>query len=112
MPDGALTQMSSVGFGLELDPSKPRRSGVGSAFALGAGAPLPPPTTIQRSTALSYPAATLDALRSLGYTVPAPADIGSVQAVVADPKTGKQYGGADPRREGTVIGLPRAQGGK
>jgi len=59
-----------------------------------------------------YPAATLDALRSLGYTVPAPADIGSVQAVVVDPKTGKQYGGADPRREGTVIGLPRAQGGK
>jgi hypothetical protein len=31
-----------------------------------------------------------------------------VQAVLVEPKTGKQYGGADPRREGTVIGLPRA----
>jgi hypothetical protein len=30
-----------------------------------------------------------------------------VQAVLIDPKTGKPYGGADPRREGTVIGLPR-----
>jgi gamma-glutamyltranspeptidase/glutathione hydrolase len=59
-----------------------------------------------------YPAATLDALRALGYTVPPPADIGSVQAVLVEPKTGKQYGGADPRREGTVIGLPRHQAGK
>jgi gamma-glutamyltranspeptidase / glutathione hydrolase len=30
-----------------------------------------------------------------------------VQAVVVEPKTGKQYGAADSRREGTVIGLPR-----
>ncbi len=33
--------------------------------------------------------------------------IGSVQAVVIDHQTGKQYGGADSRREGVVIGLPR-----
>jgi len=59
-----------------------------------------------------YPVSTLDALRSLGYSVPTPGDIGSVQAVVMEPKTGKQYGGADPRREGTVIGLPRPQAGK
>ena len=59
-----------------------------------------------------YPAATLDVLRSLGYSVPTPADIGSVQAVVVEPRTGKQYGGADPRREGTVIGLPRSNAGK
>ena len=39
-----------------------------------------------------------------------PADIGSVQAVVVDAHTGKQYGGADARREGTVIGLPRPRG--
>ncbi len=50
---------------------------------------------------------TLDALRARGYTIGAPADIGSVQAVVVEPKTGKQYGAADARREGTVIGLPR-----
>ena len=36
-------------------------------------------------------------------------DIGSVQAVLIDPQTGKQYGAADARREGTVIGLPRAR---
>jgi gamma-glutamyltranspeptidase/glutathione hydrolase len=51
--------------------------------------------------------ATLKALRDRGYTVGNPADIGSVQAVVVEPKTGKQYGAADARREGTVIGLPR-----
>ncbi|MEU2615194.1 gamma-glutamyltransferase [Micromonospora sp. NPDC007271] len=54
-----------------------------------------------------FPQGTVDGLRGLGYTVSTGADIGSVQAVVVDPKTGKQYGGADSRREGTVIGLPR-----
>ena len=51
--------------------------------------------------------ATVDGLRALGYTVGNPGDIGSVQAVLIDPRTGKQYGAADARREGTVIGLPR-----
>ncbi|PZG24064.1 gamma-glutamyltransferase [Micromonospora craterilacus] len=54
-----------------------------------------------------FPDQTVSGLRALGYTVSTGADIGSVQAVVVDPKTGKQYGGADSRREGTVIGLPR-----
>ena len=54
-----------------------------------------------------FAATTLQTLRDRGYTVGNPADIGSVQAVVVDPKTGKQYGAADARREGTVIGLPR-----
>jgi gamma-glutamyltranspeptidase/glutathione hydrolase len=53
-----------------------------------------------------FPQATIDGLRDLGYTVNT-SDIGSVQAVVVEPKTGKQYGAADSRREGTVIGLPR-----
>jgi gamma-glutamyltranspeptidase/glutathione hydrolase len=56
-----------------------------------------------------FPSATVDALRTLGYTVTL-TDIGSVQAVLVDPKTGKQYGAADARREGTVIGLPRERG--
>lgn len=47
---------------------------------------------------------------ALGHTVNAPADIGSVQAVVVDAQTGKQYGAADARREGTVIGLPQPRG--
>ena len=58
-----------------------------------------------------FPQATRDGLLALGYTLPATAfDIGSVQAVIVDRQTGKQYGGADPRREGTVIGLPRPGG--
>lgn len=58
------------------------------------------------------PAATLADLRALGHAsapVACAASIGSVQGVVIDLQTGKQYGGADQRREGTVIGLPRAR---
>ncbi|MBL8340770.1 MAG: gamma-glutamyltransferase [Rubrivivax sp.] len=50
--------------------------------------------------------ATEAALRALGYTV-GTGDVGSVQIVAVDPRNGKQYGAADNRREGTVIGLPR-----
>jgi gamma-glutamyltranspeptidase/glutathione hydrolase len=57
--------------------------------------------------ATGIPQATVDGLVALGYSVGAPVDIGSVQAVLIDPKTGRQYGAADSRREGTVIGLPR-----
>ncbi len=56
-----------------------------------------------------FPAATADALSALGYIVNI-GDVGSVQAVLIDRQTGKQYGGADDRREGTVIGLPRPRG--
>lgn len=56
-----------------------------------------------------FPAATAAALADLGYSVGI-GDVGSVQAVLIDPRTGKQYGAADDRREGTVIGLPRAKG--
>jgi gamma-glutamyltranspeptidase / glutathione hydrolase len=56
-----------------------------------------------------FPAATAQALRDRGYTVTI-GDVGSVQAVLLDQQTGKQYGGADNRREGTVIGLPRPGG--
>jgi gamma-glutamyltranspeptidase / glutathione hydrolase len=52
--------------------------------------------------------AVLQALRNLGHDIPPCTDapIGSVQAVIIDLQTGKQYGGADPRRQGTVVGLP------
>ena len=55
------------------------------------------------------PSSAADAMRALGYTV-AIGDVGSVQAVLIDQQTGKQYGAADDRREGKVIGLPRARG--
>ncbi len=51
----------------------------------------------------------LTALRTLGHTVGAPADIGSVQVVASDPRNGRLYGGADARREGTVIGIGKAR---
>jgi gamma-glutamyltranspeptidase/glutathione hydrolase len=53
-----------------------------------------------------FPQSTVNGLGMLGYTV-GQGEIGSVQAVMIDPHTGKQYGAADARREGTVIGLPR-----
>ena len=60
----------------------------------------------------AFTVATQDALRALGHaslgaagTNACVTPIGSVQGVVIDLKTGRQYGGADPRREGTVIGL-------
>ena len=62
-----------------------------------------------------FPQSTVDGLRALGYTVGITApggEIGSVQAVIVDPLTGKQYGGVDSRREGTLIGLPRPPGRK
>jgi gamma-glutamyltranspeptidase/glutathione hydrolase len=55
------------------------------------------------------PAASIQGMSSLGYNVSG-GDVGSVQAVLIDQHTGKQYGAADARREGTVIGLPRSHG--
>jgi gamma-glutamyltranspeptidase/glutathione hydrolase len=59
-----------------------------------------------------FDAAALDGLRALGHNVIEGTVIGSVQGVYVEPKTGKQYGAADGRREGTVIGLPRSGGKK
>jgi gamma-glutamyltranspeptidase/glutathione hydrolase len=59
----------------------------------------------------------LDALRAMGHDI-APCEglatgaSSSAQAAVIDLQTGKLYGAADPRREGTVIGLPRRHNGK
>ena len=67
----------------------------------------------------AFPQISLDFLSSLGHSLPmvggvptCTSNIGSVQGVVVDLRTGKQYGGADQRREGTVIGLPRARHGR
>lgn len=74
-------------------------------------------STTSAGSSVSYesgiPSSSITGLKELGYTLPSTASsIGSVQAVVIDLQTGKQYGGADSRREGTVIGLPRPQGKK
>lgn len=57
-----------------------------------------------------FPQDTIQGMSSLGYQVSI-GEVGAVQAVMVDQRTGKQYGAADSRREGTVIGLPR-QGGR
>lgn len=46
------------------------------------------------------------ALERLGYAFVDVRDIGAVQAVVTYPLSGNQYGAADPRRIGGVVGLP------
>jgi gamma-glutamyltranspeptidase/glutathione hydrolase len=57
--------------------------------------------------------AVLQALRNLGHDIPpcsaniATGASSAAQAVVIDLQTGRQFGAADPRREGTVIGLRR-----
>ena len=50
--------------------------------------------------------AVIQELADLGHTIRSPSVIGSVQAVIIDLKNGKQFGGADARRAGTVISLP------
>lgn len=50
----------------------------------------------------------IQALTKLGHAAaPAPEDLGSVQAVVINPSDGRQLGGADLRRGGTVVSVRR-----
>ena len=68
----------------------------------------------------AFPQTTLDALRNtLLHPVPlvptvggvptCNSSIGSVQGIIIDLQSGQQFGGADQRREGTVIGITRAR---
>jgi gamma-glutamyltranspeptidase/glutathione hydrolase len=60
----------------------------------------------------AFSPAVLDELRAMGHELAACTDspIGSVQAVVIDLRTGKRFGGADQRREGTVISVRNRHG--
>jgi len=55
-----------------------------------------------------FPAATVEALRKMGYTLEPHGDFdlffGGAQGIVRDPRTGLLTGGADPRRDGAVVG--------
>ncbi|MCC6249760.1 MAG: gamma-glutamyltransferase [Rubrivivax sp.] len=79
-----------------IDAPRLSVTAAGGAIAIDVGNPAAP---------TPFDPAVLTALRTLGHTVNAPADIGSVQFVAIDPRTGRLYGGADARREGTVIGV-------
>jgi gamma-glutamyltranspeptidase/glutathione hydrolase len=54
------------------------------------------------------PQPTLEALKKLGYTIQVQGDFdlffGGAQGIIIDAKTGKRIGGADPRRDGAVVG--------
>jgi gamma-glutamyltranspeptidase/glutathione hydrolase len=55
-----------------------------------------------------FPASTQDALRALGYPLDVHGDFdlffGGAQGILRDPATGRLTGGADPRRDGAVVG--------
>ncbi len=55
-----------------------------------------------------YPAATLEALKALGYALDVHGGFdlffGGAQGITRDPVTGRLTGGADPRRDGAVVG--------
>ncbi len=68
------------------------------------------PTGASISREAGFSEDVIQELEDLGHEFRDPSSIGSVQAIVIDLQTGKLYGGADPRREGTVIGLPRPKG--
>ena len=58
-----------------------------------------------------FDAAVVSALEALGHEVSMtfgenPVVLGSVQAIIVNPADGAQYGGADARRDGEVVGLP------
>jgi gamma-glutamyltranspeptidase/glutathione hydrolase len=63
------------------------------------------------SVEAGFDASVLEDLEDLGYAF-SETVIGSVQAVVIDMQTGKQYGAADARRIGGVVGLPRPKNDK
>jgi gamma-glutamyltranspeptidase/glutathione hydrolase len=55
------------------------------------------------------PPATIEALTRLGYVIQTMGEydlfFGGAQGIIIDPKTGKKIGGADPRRDGAVVGF-------
>ena len=51
--------------------------------------------------------AEIDKLRALGHVVGNPGNIGNVNAIFIDRRTGRQYGAVDSTREGGLIGLER-----
>ncbi|MDH3320146.1 MAG: gamma-glutamyltransferase, partial [Betaproteobacteria bacterium] len=53
--------------------------------------------------------AEIDKLKALGHIVRDPGNIGNVNAIFIDLRTGRQYGAVDSTREGGLIGLPKGR---
>lgn len=80
-----------------IDAPRISVTAAGGSVSIDVGNPLAP---------TPLPAASLGGLRALGHTVNAPADIFSVQMVVIDPKTGRQYAVADGHRPAPAARRP------
>jgi gamma-glutamyltranspeptidase / glutathione hydrolase len=61
-------------------------------------------TSIAREA--GFDSAEIAKLQALGHNVGNPGNIGNVNAIFIDHKTGRQYGAVDSTREGGLIGLP------
>jgi gamma-glutamyltranspeptidase / glutathione hydrolase len=61
-------------------------------------------TSIAREA--GFDSAEIAKLQALGHNVGIPGNIGNVNAIFIDHKTGRQYGAVDSTREGGLIGLP------
>ena len=92
---GVTLDLIDFGFSVRQSVDRPRLSltsaAEGATTAIEAG----------------FDAGVLQHLRNLGYRFAMqPGDIGAVQAIVLDRRTGRVDGFADPRRDGRSIGLP------
>jgi gamma-glutamyltranspeptidase/glutathione hydrolase len=104
------TTLNLVDHGMDIQQAinAPRLSVTGAAGAVSCegGQPFMQP---------AITAQTFSALAALGHLMPAAgscaATIGSVQGVAIDLRTGERSGGADLRREGTVIVVPARKSG-
>jgi gamma-glutamyltranspeptidase/glutathione hydrolase len=107
-PGGATIINSVVNITINLiDHKMTLQEAIDSGRISVASASVTAPASVQLEARL--PTESIQGMRDLGYNVTG-GDVGSVQAVLIDQQTGKQYGAADDRREGTVIGLPRPKG--
>jgi gamma-glutamyltranspeptidase/glutathione hydrolase len=62
---------------------------------------LPDDIRIERK---GFPPSLVQALEKMGYQVKAESDMGDVEAIEIDPKTGMRDGAADPRAGGKAVG--------
>ncbi|WP_332672949.1 gamma-glutamyltransferase [Aromatoleum sp.] len=96
------TTLNLIDHGMDLQQAidAPRLSVTSPAGAVSCEAGLPQ-TSLEHLAALGHPVLTEEGAPVCN------ASIGAVQAILIDLRTGLQFGGADKRREGTVLGLRR-----
>ena len=69
-----------------------------------AATPVPPSVSITREA--GFDEGEIDKLKALGHVVGAPGNIGNVNGIFIDLKSGRQYGAVDSTREGGLVALP------